>query len=488
MNVLMVNWGWPPRQTGGPIGYAADLCKELATRGHRISMFYGGDCNFKKKPYLKTREEDGVVLGSLVNSPNRYSNFGHPLRECKQPEIEKFYLDFLKEINPDMVHIHSLIGLSGSIIELTKKMGIPIVVSLHNYWFICPRGDFLIPPTYDLCAGPDRGLNCASCCPKENKIDRNIADAKDTIKSLLKRNVKLKRRLQKYLMRFNSWKRRLPSESPNGPTFSIPLSIPEPMEVFGYQFRQEYFRRLLSEDADLVIAVSKAVKRIFVQHGVPAKKIKVLHSGIKAAEELNKMAGETEQKVRNPIIFGFFGPVQPYKGVHILIDAFNRLPEGKARLLIFGTGSSDYVSHLMRQAKPGVEFRGAFDDLGKMLTEFDVSIVPPIWEDNAPLVVLESQAAKKPIIGADIGGIPDFVQDRVNGFLFKPRNAEDLAKKMKELINSPELVEQFKQNIKRPKSMKEHAVDIEQVYAQLLTPPEKSMVSLTAEMSDVVKV
>jgi glycosyltransferase involved in cell wall biosynthesis len=451
-------------------------------------MFYGGDHNFGRKPYLQEREEDRVTLGNLVNSPNRYSNVGYPLRECKQPEVERFYLDFVKKMNPELVHVHSLIGLSGSIIELTRKMGVPVVVSLHNYWFICPRGDFLIPPDYRLCPGPDRGLNCAACLPRQNKLSRNTAYVKDTLKSLLKTNVRLKRRLQKYLMWLNRRRKGLPSGDSDEPAPGNFSAIPEPTGVFGYQFREEYFRHLLSQDTDLIIAVSQAVKRIFVRHGVPQEKIRVLHSGIKATEELERVAAETSRKVRSPIVFGFFGPVQPYKGVHVLIDAFNRLPEGSARLLIFGTGSSNYVSRLMRMAKPGVEFRGAFDDLGKMLAEFDVAVVPPIWEDNAPLVVLESQAAGKPIIGANIGGIPDFVQHNANGLLFKAGDSEDLAKKMGELAASSPLVEYLGQNVKPPRSMQEHAADMEQVYTKLLANQEEMTISEAVETGDVLRV
>ncbi len=488
MNVLMVNWGWPPRQSGGPIGYAADLCRQLAQMGHQVSMFYAGDSTFKRRPFLNIRKEDKVTLGSLVNSPNRYSNSGYPLRECRDPQIEGLYLDFLKKTDPDLVHIHSLIGLCGSIIKLTKKMNIPIVVSLHNYWFVCPRGDFLIPPSYNLCSGPDEGLNCAICLPKESRLGRNLAKAKDTVKSLLKRNVGVKRKLQRYLMWVNGLRRRLPSVNLTEHLYDIPSAIPDSALVFGYQFRERYFRRLLSEDADLIIAVSRAVKRIFVQHGIQEEKILVLHSGIKVAERLEKLASQAKPEVRDPVIFGFFGPVQPYKGVHVLIDAFNRLPQNSARLLIFGTGGSDYVSRLMRQAKSGVEFRGAFDDLGRMLTEFDVAVVPPIWEDNSPLVVLEALSAKKPVIGANIGGIPDFVQDNVNGLLFKPKDAEDLAEKMKKIIASPHLVQRFRRNIKRPKSMQEHARDMERVYAQLCSKIKKRDTSFVTETSNVLGV
>lgn len=469
MRIAMVNWGWPPRQTGGPIGYAADLCKELVKSGNQVYMFYGGDSNFKGRCYLEYREEEKVNLVSLVNSPNQYSNFGLPLNECKQPLVEYYFEEFLDKVKPELVHFHSLIGLSGSMIGLAKKKGITTIVSLHNYWFICPRGDFLIPPDYRLCPGPDQGLNCALCVPPPEKTwKRKISSARNILKTQLKKNVWLKRRLQKIILNANKLKNGLISSHNQGSDIPSLTSSPDPLMVWGYKFRQEYLRDQLSKNADLIIAVSNAVKDIFVQNGIPENKIMVLHSGIKMAEKLEDFAQKNHIGPRNPLIFGFFGPVQPYKGVHILVEAFNKLTPGSARLLIFGTGPSSYYQRLMSKANPHVEFKGAFDDLAKMLSEFDVAVVPPIWHDNAPLVVLEALSAKKPIIGADIGGIPDFVQDGVNGLLFEPGNPFDLAEKMKKIIDFPQLVENFRRNIKKQKTMKEHAQDLQPVYDKLI--------------------
>lgn len=470
MRIMMVNWGWPPKQTGGPIGYAADLCKELVRSGHQVYMFYGGDSNFKGKCYLEYREEEGVNLASLVNSPNQYSNFGLPVNECKQPVVEHFFEEFLDKAKPDLVHFHSLIGLSGSLMEITKKRGIRTIVSLHNYWLICPRGDFILPYDYNLCSGPDHGLNCALCIPaREKPLKRKIDNLKNIFKAQFKKNIWLKRILQKILLSTYKFKNKLTRpEMEKRETFPS-VSAPDPLMVWGYKFRQEYLRDQLSKNADLIIAVSNAVKDVFVQNGISENKIMVLHSGIKMAEKLEAYAEKNPTKTRNPLTFGFFGPVQPYKGVHILVEAFNQLPPGSARLLINGTGPSAYCQSLMRKANPYVEFKGAFDDLAQMLSEFDVAVVPPIWQDNAPLVVLEALSAKKPIIGANIGGIPDFVQDGLNGLLFEAGNSFDLAEKMRKIIESPGLVESFKGNIKSQKTMREHSEDIEEIYRDQLS-------------------
>jgi glycosyltransferase involved in cell wall biosynthesis len=477
MRIAMVNWGWPPRQTGGPIGYAADLCQDLVKSGHQVYMFYGGDTNFKRKCYLEYYEEEEVNLASLVNSPNRYSNFGLPLNECKQPVVEHFFEEFLNKVKPDLVHFHSLIGLSASLMEIAKKKGTRTVVSLHNYWFLCPRGDFLIPPDYRLCEGANGGLDCAICLPKAVKgWKRRIDTLKGIFKTQLKKNVWMKRKLQKIILNTNKFKNRFsPSAMKENslPCLNLP---PDPLMVWGYKFRQEYLREQLSKYTDLIIAVSNSVKDIFVQNGISEDKIIVLHSGIKVADKLRDFAEKNDIPPRKPLVFGFFGPVQPYKGVHILVEAFNQLPSGSAKLLIYGTGPSHYYQALMNKANSYVEFRGAFDDLAKMLMEFDVAVVPPIWPDNAPLVVLEALSAKKPIIGAEIGGIPDFVQDRVNGLLFESGNSSDLAEKMKRIIESPDLVKAFKRNIKKQMTMKEHAKEMEVIYRNLLSeslPPKE---------------
>jgi glycosyltransferase involved in cell wall biosynthesis len=304
----------------------------------------------------------------------------------------------------------------------------------------------------------------------------------DTLQSIfktqLKRNVWLKRKLQKIILNTNKFKKRFSPSDMKANSLTCYSLTPDPLMVWGYRFRQEYLKGQLSKYADLIIAVSNSVKDIFVQNGIPEDKIIVLHSGIKLADKLKNFAEKNDIPPREPLIFGFFGPVQPYKGVHILIEAFNQLPLGSAKLLIYGTGPSHYYQALMNKANSYVEFRGAFDDLAKMLMEFDVAVVPPIWPDNAPLVVLEALSAKKPIIGAKIGGIPDFVQDGLNGFLFDAGNPYDLAEKMKKIIESPHLVENFKRKIKKQKTIKEHTKEMEEIYRNLLSesmPPKEDM-------------
>ncbi len=469
MRLMQVNWGWPPRQSGGPIGYVADLSKELVHRGHEVSVFCAGDYDFKGACRLSLREENRIKLGSLVNSPNLIASCGSPIEECRHPLIEDMFVRFLELNRPQVIHFHSLIGLCGSLPGIAKSLGIPTVVSLHNYWFICPRSDFLRPPDWTLCPGPDAEDRCALCISPADFSAQRKALLRHRLKCLIKRNGTLKRLIQRGQMSFlRLVHSRLQTD--DGSKDPVVERSPSPEEISGYRYRRQFLKSQLTGSADLIIAVSQGVKHQFVKHGIPGKKIRVLHSGLKQAEALETFSKRTHHVVGSPVRFGFFGPVLPYKGVHVLVEAFNRLTPGSARLLIFGSGDAKYMVKLMNTANRFVEFKGTFKSLTRILPQFDVAVVPPIWHDNAPLVVLEALAARKPVIGARIGGIPDFVRHGYNGLLFKAGDPDDLASRMNELVQSPQVIERLKRNITTPPSMQRHAQDMETVYREMRDP------------------
>ena len=71
------------------------------------------------------------------------------------------------------------------------------------------------------------------------------------------------------------------------------------------------------------------------------------------------------------------------------------------------------------------------DDLKKLLSEATCTIVPSVWYENCPMTVLESFASGRPVIGSKIGGIPELINNRKDGLVFKTGNAEDLSQKVK---------------------------------------------------------
>ena len=90
-----------------------------------------------------------------------------------------------------------------------------------------------------------------------------------------------------------------------------------------------------------------------------------------------------------------------------------------------------------------VRFWGKIKDITDAYAQTDVLILPSIWPENQPVTITEAMAAKIPVIASNSGGIPELVDDEKTGLLFEAGNAQDLARKMLNIIQNPEKIELF---------------------------------------------
>ena len=115
----------------------------------------------------------------------------------------------------------------------------------------------------------------------------------------------------------------------------------------------------------------------------------------------------------------------------MLARALQMLPRASVECVVLGDVQRGYHAQLQAlDTAQALHFAGPYrqEDLPEYLAKVDVVVVPSIWEDCAPLVVAEALAARAPVIGSRIGGIPDFVEHGVNGLLFALGDAAGLAR------------------------------------------------------------
>jgi len=148
----------------------------------------------------------------------------------------------------------------------------------------------------------------------------------------------------------------------------------------------------------------------------------------------------------------YFGRLSPEKGVIRLLEAV-RMLERKTPCYIIGDGPQrEELERFAREHNlTQVKFLGYKDkeELKHIVANAMFVVVPSECYDNSPVTIYESYALGKPVIGARIGGIPEFIEDGRNGYLFEMGNAGELASRIADLINDPEKIKNFGKNVRR---------------------------------------
>lgn len=190
-------------------------------------------------------------------------------------------------------------------------------------------------------------------------------------------------------------------------------------EAYWHKWAKSY------DGVDLFLAPSKFMAEIIAQYRIDADKIVVLHNGIDSSKFVRSDVD------KNYILY--FGRISEEKGVETLIKAYKIL-DTKMPLKIVGTGP---IKEQLHRQYPEIEFFGykTGNELVTLVAEASFCVVPSEWYENCSMTVLESMAFGKPVIGARTGGIPEQIDDGRSGFLFEMGNVEDLAEKMRILID-----------------------------------------------------
>jgi glycosyltransferase involved in cell wall biosynthesis len=204
-------------------------------------------------------------------------------------------------------------------------------------------------------------------------------------------------------------------------------------------------------------ALSTRSAAILTQHGIAAEKIKVIPFLV---SHFHRLAPAT--RAPSPrLTFGYRGDVSFTKGIHVLVQAFAQLDQKRARLLIYGSGEPDYSLSLRRQARGlDVAFKGAYSiqDLPRISQQIDVGLVPSLCEETLCLAGLEFLYSGAPVIASRLGGMVDYVEEGVNGFLVAPGDPEALAQAMRRFLEDPSLLTRLRANC-RPRYTMDQITD-----------------------------
>lgn len=422
MRILHLVHQYLPEHIGGTELYSRNLARHQVAEGNRVALFTATaapQTGAGSAPL--PAEEEGVRVYRVPVGPR--SPQAAFLSLFRQKQVSAALTAVLDREQPDLIHLQHLIGLPAELVDQMVARQIPFVVTLHDYWYACANAQLLTNYDATICAGPDRfRLNCARCA--------------------------------------------LARTGRPGAVWAGATPLIAPIMMLRQRRLQDIFAR-----ARRLVAPTDFVRATYQKLGFPAGKICVIAHGINAPP---KRLPREERPAGMPLHVAYIGGLAWQKGVHVLVDAVNRLPAETVRLSIAGdmTAFPGYTAALQEQAHRGnIRFIGSLPPAGlwSFLAGVDLVVVPSLWYETASLIVQEAFAAGVPVIASRIGALQERVRDGVDGFLTPPGDAAALRQLLQRLQQAPALCEQLRSHIQPVRTMAEHFADISAVYHEAMT-------------------
>ena len=291
-------------------------------------------------------------------------------------EVKSTFKKLLDDFKPDVVHLNNVhTQLSPVMAELAHQLGIKVVWTLHDYKLLCPRYDCLKNGNTicETCFNGDKKACLDNKCMKGSKLASFI----------------------------------------------------------GFKEAIVWNRERLETSTDVFICPSQFMADKMVQGGFSKSKMQTLCNFIdveKCKFSSTDGTDDVELLPKKEEYYCFIGRLSHEKGAKTLIEAANQLPY---KLVIIGGGP--LMDELKSVAHTNIEFVGfkQWDDIKQLVGKARFSVIPSEWYENNPLSVIEAQCLGTPVLGANIGGIPELTD-----YTFSSGNIADLKTKIEKMWNS----------------------------------------------------
>ncbi len=412
MRVLNIVHQYPPDFVGGTELYTQTVARSLVTRGYAASVLCPSKQPGNSAQPLVSADEDGVRVHRVPLGPRSANSVFFDT--FTQRTLSTALTTVLQQERPNLIHIQHLMGLPARLIDQITAAGIPFIVSLHDYWYVCANAQLLTNTRQEVCAGPRWWINCGQCA---------VARAG-----------------------YPEWLVLAPAVAP----------------LMGY--RNRLLRRVLNKAAWL-IAPTEFVRETYRQLGVPTDRMRVIPHGIEVPTELPAERPRLTETLR----VAYIGGLAWQKGVHVVIEAVNGLSARTVQLSIYGdaTAFPGYVTELKQLAQhPQIHFAGrlARTELWRVLRETDVLVVPALWYETSSLIIQEAFAAGVPVIASSLGALRERVRDNFDGLLVAPGDSAAWRAAVHRCATEPELLPRLRQGIRPVRTMAEHLSDLEALF------------------------
>ncbi|MEA3213419.1 MAG: hypothetical protein QOE70_6476 [Chthoniobacter sp.] len=413
MRVLLVSHRFPPDYVSGVERYTEKLAGQLAADGDEVSVAallpsWNGNLARTERHALA----NGVTLyrfnGGDVDRRFFLNDHAH---------LERLFHLVMLEAAPDVVHINHLIDLSPRFIQIARRLGAAVVLTLHDFYFACPRV-ILLKPDGSVCAGPDAGRECARAC--------------------------------------------------------FPGEARTPINRWGV--RAMYFRQWLGM-AERVICPAGHVGDFFRDFSPAPERIQVLANPTWIEPASALPTNPSAPVHRGQLNLAFLGSIVRHKGLHVILEAIRQARIPAVRFTLLGqVHDLEYERELKATAATieGLDFRlqGAYEasELSGLLADVDSVVIASQWPEIFCLVKWEALVHGVPALVSNLGALPEGIVEGENGFTFDYNRPDQLAALLRRIFEDEQLLPRLREGARRTAviGLPQHAAAIRQIYREAI--------------------
>lgn len=458
MRVLQVIHDYLPLHAAGSEIYTSHLCRALKAAGHEVAVFTCEADRSAPQWSLRERSHDGVpVFEGIYN--RIYADVSEHWDDRRMGAV---FAGVLDRWRPDLVHVQGLQFVGGvSALAAAAARGVPVVMTLHEYWWLCPRAGLMYDLTGRACtvATPTDCARCVDVYP----IDRlRWSDARHG-------------------------GRVAPGQSSEQPDTEGKLASGSFAEL---GTRRWYARALVGRERELAaarehvgrfIAPSRFLLERFVEAGFPRERMVHADYGFPPAERASRASSASAASSASqrpprapgaPLRVGYVGTLSDYKGVEVFARAAERVEDGVHASI---HGHLDWfpdvaarLAAIAARCGARLDLAGPFDPAQRdaVLDALDLLVVPSLWWENSPLTIHEAWQRGVPVLASDRGGMAELLAQG-GGATFAPGDDAALAALLVRAVNEPALLASWKATIPSVRPIDEDVRLIERLGTEL---------------------
>lgn len=406
MKILHYSLGFPPYRTGGLTKFCMDLMRQQVKEGHEVTLLWPGEIQLirKRTSIRKHQSIDGIGNYEVINPvPVPFDEGIQDFHAFVVAGDEQAYEDLIAEIKPDVIHVHTLMGIHKSFLDVTKRKRIKLVFTAHDFFPICPKVTLFRHGQICDCIE-----SCDECgvCNNTALSFRKLQILQSPMYRRIKDSVII-RKLRK-------------------------------------QHRNEYLGEEI-ETSTVSVGSSEDYKSLRKHNYALLSMMDVIHYNSSVTKEVYERVFQRQDNVVIPITHSdigdhrkihfydhslrirYMGPRAKGKGFNILNEAVERIwMEGREIILDV---------HFPMENKPKyIKCHERFNtsELEEIFNETDVLVCPSIWYETFGYTVLEALSYGIPVIVSNTVGAKDIVA-KGGGIVIDSINADKLYSAIKGL-------------------------------------------------------